>query len=92
LTDTIGYQLGAGAEFDVLRHSNHYAGNSAISGLESFSINTNTTTNRLRSNASAGLSYAIDPNQKLTTNVSIRGQAYSSHPSINTMAGYQISF
>jgi Autotransporter beta-domain len=92
LTDTIGYQLGAGAEFDVLRHANHYAGTSAISGLESFSINTNTTTNRLRSNASAGLSYAIDPNQKLTTNVSIRGQAYSSHPSINTMAGYQISF
>jgi hypothetical protein len=60
--------------------------------LTSFSINLNTTTNRLRSNASAGLSYAIDANQKFTTNASIRGQAYSLHPSINTIAGYQISF
>ena len=92
LTDTIGYQLGAGAEFDVLRHANHYAGTSAISGLESFSINTNTTTNRARTNASAGLSYAIDKNQKLTTSVSVRQQAQSSQPSLNTMAGYQISF
>jgi autotransporter-associated beta strand protein len=92
LTDTIGYQLGVGAEFDVLRHANHYAGTSAISGLESFSINTNTTTNRARTNASAGLSYAIDKNQKLTTSVSVRQQAQSSQPSLNTMAGYQISF
>ena len=92
LTDKIGYQVGLGGEYDVGRNANHYSGTSAIAGLETFSVNTNTTTNRMRANASAGLSFAIDKNQKLTTSVSVRQQAYSSQPSVNAMAGYQIGF
>lgn len=92
LTDAIGYQIGIGGEYDVGRSANHYSGTSAITGLETFSVTTNTTTNRARANASAGLSYAIDKNQKLTTSLSVRQQAYSAQPSVTAMAGYQISF
>ena len=92
LSDAIGYQLGAGAEYDVGHSANHYSGTSEIIGLETFSVNTNTTTNHFRPSASVGLSYAIDKNQKITTNASLKGQAYSSQPSVTTMAGYQISF
>ena len=92
LTDVIGYQIGIGGDYDVGRSANHYSGTSAISGLETFSVNTNTTTNRVRANAAAGLSYAIDKTQKLTTSISVRQQAYSTQPSVTAMAGYQISF
>ena len=92
LTDVIGYQIGIGGDYDVGRSANHYSGTSAISGLETFSVNTNTTTNRVRANAAAGLSYAIDKTQKLTTSISVRQQAYSAQPSVTAMAGYQISF
>lgn len=92
LTDTLSYQVGLGGEYDVGRSANHYSGTSAISGLETFSVNTNTTSNRLRGNASAGLAYAIDKNQKITVSTSVRNQAYSSQPSVTTMAGYQVSF
>ena len=92
LTDVIGYQVGIGGEYDVGRSANHYSGTSSITGLETFSVNTNTTINRIRANASAGLSYAIDKSQKLITSVSVRQQAYSSQPSVTATAGYQISF
>ena len=92
VTQTIGYRFGLGGEYDIHQTSKKFSGSSTIVGLETFSFNPNQTVNRLRPTMDLGLTYAIDPNQKLVGNVALRGQAYSSEPSISTMAGYQISF
>ena len=36
--------------------------------------------------------YALAPNQKLTTSISVRGEAYSDKADTNVMAGYEIGF
>ena len=41
---------------------------------------------------SAAIFYQIDQNQRLTGNVSVRGQAFSAQPSISVMGGYQAAF
>ena len=92
VTQAFGYQFGLGGEYDIKPYGKNFSGASTISGLETFSFNPNQTVNRLRPTMNLGLSYAIDPNQKLVGSVALRGQAYSAEPSLSTMAGYQISF
>ena len=92
VTQSIGYQFGLGGEYDVRHSTKNFSGTSPVFGLESFSFNPNPTTNRLRPTMNLGVAYAIDPNQKLIGNISVRGQAYAIEPSVTTMAGYQVSF
>ncbi len=92
LTERIGYQLGAGVEYDVRRDANDQSGTSSISGLETFSVSTGGSGSRTRGFGSVGLHYQVEKNQRLTGNVGIRSQAYSAEPSLSAMAGYQISF
>ena len=92
LTDQIGFQLGLGAEYDLSQKASAYVGASAIPDLETFALHGAETTNRFRPVGSAGLFYQIDKTQRLTGNVSMRGQAFSSQPSISVMGGYQAAF
>jgi len=39
-----------------------------------------------------GLHYQIDRTQRLTGNVTVRGQAFSSQTAVNVMGGYQAAF
>ena len=92
MTQTVGYHLGIGGEYDIKTYVKNFAGSSTITGLETFAFNPNPTVNRLRPAMDFGVTYSIDPNQKLVGNIALRGQAYTVEPSITSMAGYQISF
>ncbi len=92
LSDTIGYQLGAGAEYDAVHKDNGYAGTSGISNLPSFNIANAGASHRMRAIGAAGLHYQINKTQRLTGNISLRGQTYSSQPAFTALAGYQIAF
>ena len=92
LTDKLSYQIGLGGEYDLSSVANAYSGTSAISGLESFALANTANANRLRGNGSVAIGYAIAPNQKLTTSVSVRGEAYSDKSNTIVMAGYVVGF
>lgn len=92
LTEQMGYQLGAGIEYDLKQQTNAYSGTSTISGLESFSLATSGTYNRTRGVGSVGLFYQVDKNQRITANVGVRNQAYSNQAAVAAMVGYQIGF
>ena len=92
LSDQVGYQLGLGGEYDLAHKADNYSGTSAIQGLLSFDLPNDGGSNRFRAIGSAGLFYQIDKTQRLTSNVSVRGQAYSSQPAVNVMGGYQAAF
>ena len=92
LSDQVGYQLGLGGEYDLAHNANNYTGTSAIPGLLSFDLPNDGTSNRFRAIGSADLFYQIDRTQRLTANVSLRGQAYSSQAAVSVMAGYQTAF
>ena len=49
-------------------------------------------THRASPVGSLALFYQIDRSQRLTGHVSVRGQAFSSQPSISVMGGYQAAF
>ena len=90
--DQIGFQLGLGAEYDLAQKASAYAGASAIPGLESFALPGAETTNRFRPMGNIGLFYQVDRTQRLTGNVSVRGQAFSSQMTVSVMGGYQLAF
>ena len=90
--DRIGYQAGAGVDYHFQRMASAFTGASAIYGLETFSLPGALTARRLSAVGSAGLFYQIDRNQRLTGNVSVRGQAFSSQPAVSVMGGYQAAF
>jgi hypothetical protein len=92
VTDQIGFQLGVGAEYDLTHKASAYAGASAIPGLESFALPGSETSNRYRGVGHIGLFYQIDRTQRLTGNVTVRGQAFSSQTAVNVMGGYQAAF
>jgi hypothetical protein len=92
LQDRVGYQLGLGGEYDLAQSADAYAGTSAITGLGTFALADTSRSNRFRPTGSAGLSYQIDKTQLMTTNVSMRGQAYSSQQAVSVLAGYQVAF
>ena len=91
-SDKVGYLASLGGEYDLAHKSNTYSGTSAILGLESFALANPGASNRARVVASAGLYYQMDKTQRLTATVGVRGQAYSSQPSVTTLVGYQVAF
>ncbi len=92
MSDQVGYQLGLGVEYDLVRQMGAYAGTSAIPGLESFSLSDTGASNRFRLVGTAGLFYQVDKTSRLIANASLRGQAYSNQPTLGLLAGYQTAF
>ena len=92
LGDQITYEIAGGLEYDLKSDANAFSGSSTIPDLTAFSLENTADANRLRGSGSFALGYAITPNQKLTTSVSVRGEAYSNKVDTNVMAGYQIQF
>ena len=90
--ERIGFQAGAGVDYHFHRSANAYTGASAIYGLETFSLPGALAARRLSAVGDAGLFYQIDRAQRLTGNVSVRGQAFSSQPAVSLMGGYQAAF
>ena len=91
-TDKVGYQAALGGEYDLAHKANAYSGTSTIPDLETFALANSGSSNRARVVASTGLYYQMDKTQRLTANVGVRGQAYSSQPSVTTLVGYQVAF
>lgn len=91
-SDRVGYQASLGGEYDLAQKASAYSGKSAITDLETFSLANTGGANRTRVVASTGLFYQMDKMQRMTANVAIRGQAYSSQPSVTTLVGYQAAF
>ena len=91
-SDRVGYQFGAGVDYYAFSAASAYAGASAIYGLEAFALRGATLAHRASPVGSASIFYQIDRNQRLTGNVSVRGQAFTSQPSISVMGGYQAAF
>jgi hypothetical protein len=92
LGDQLAYEIAGGLEYDLKSDANAFSGSSTIPDLTTFSLENTADSNRLRGSGSIALGYAIAPNQKLTTSVSVRGEAYSDKVDTNVMAGYQIQF
>jgi hypothetical protein len=92
LGDQLTYEIAGGLEYDLKSDANAFSGSSTIPDLTTFSLENTADSNRLRGSGSFALGYAITPNQKLTTSVSVRGEAYSDQTNTNVMAGYQIQF
>jgi len=92
LGESIGYQLGAGLDYYLYRSASPYAGTSLIADMETFALPLAGATRRASPLGSVALFYQIDRTQRLTGNVSLRGQAFSAQPSISVMGGYQAAF
>ena len=91
-TESLGYQLGLGAEYQLHRNQSVYAGTAEISGLEPFALAIPGAANRLSLVGSAGLHYQLARNQRLTGSATLRGQASGSQPVASVLAGYQAAF
>ena len=91
-TDRIGYQIGAGMEYDIWRSMGAYAGAAPIFGLETFALPLADAGRRTKPVGSLALFHQIDANQRLTGNLSVRGQAFSSETAVSLMGGYQAAF
>ena len=92
LSDQVGYQLGLGGEFDLTHRASPYAGSSAVPGLESFALPFAAASNHFHALGSAGLVYQIDRTQRLTGDVYLRSQAFSSQTAAAVVVGYQAAF
>lgn len=92
VSDKVGYQASLGGEYDLAHKASTYSGTSTIPGLENFALANTGSSNRTRVVASTGLYYQMDKTQRLTGTVGVRGQAYSSQPSVTTLVGYQVAF
>jgi hypothetical protein len=92
LSDQFTYQIAGGIEYDLKSDANAFSGSSTIPDLTTFAIDNTADANRTRGIGSFALGYAIAPNQKLTTSVSVRGEAYSDQTNTNVMVGYQVQF
>ena len=69
----------------------NYQGTSAISGLESFSVNMPTNVNSMAT-ATAGVTYAIKKNEKLSLNALWQQQAFMATNTMTALATYTIGF
>ena len=94
MDENITYQVTGGFEYDLSSDINAYSGSFTTIGSDpsSFSIPNTANANRLRGTGSVAVGYALAPNQKLTTSISVRGEAYSDKADTNVMAGYEIGF
>ena len=90
--DKIAYRIGAGVDFDLSRSAKRFLGTSEITNLETFGVDVGRSVNRLRGFGSFGASYLVAQDKRLSTNISLRGQPYSSGMALNVMSGYQMSF
>lgn len=69
----------------------NYQGTSSISGLESFSVSMPSNINSMAT-ATAGVTYAIKKNEKLSLNALWQQQAFSATNTITALATYSIGF
>ncbi len=92
LSEKVGYQVGAGIEYDLTQNVSQYSGSSTIPGLTTFSLATEGADNRFRGFGQVGMFYQVDKNQRLIGNVAVRNQAFSAPAAVSAMAGYQVSF
>ena len=92
LSEQVGYQFGLGGEFDLMHKASPYAGSSALPGLETFSLPFAAASNHFHAVGSAGLVFQIDRTQRLTGDVYLRSQAFSSQMAATLVAGYQAAF
>ena len=90
--ESIGYQLGAGLDYYLSRSASPYAGTSEITDLETFALPVPGATRRATPMGSVALFHQIDRTQRLTGHVSMRGQAFSSQPTVSVFVGYQAAF
>ena len=84
ITPEFSLTFGAGMEHDLNSRVDRYAGTSAISGLETFSIAASQQQNETRAVGSAGMRYMIASNQALGFDASVRQMPYGNDPSITT--------
>jgi len=91
-SDKIGYHLGVGVDYHFHSSMSAYAGVSEIWGLETFSLPGPITAQRVNPVGTVALFYQIDRTQAVTANVAIRGQAFSTQPSVSLMTGYRAAF
>ena len=92
ITPQFSLTFGAGVEYDLDSKMYRYAGTSAISGMETFSVNAGQQQNETRAVGSAGMRYMIASNQALGFDASVRQMPYGNDPAITTMLRYSIGF
>ncbi len=92
ITPEFSLTFGAGMEHDLDSKMDRYAGTSAISGLETFSINASQQQNETRAVGSAGMRHMVASNQALGFDASMRQLPYGNDPSVTTMVRYSIGF
>jgi outer membrane autotransporter protein len=92
ITPTINAFIMAGVEYDFGQTLDPLSGTSPIEGLESFSVATSNYTNRVRATGAAGLSIQPQPNQKLSAEVALFQQAYTSNVAVTGLLKYTVGF
>lgn len=92
LTSAVSAFVMAGAEYDFARSLDQLSGTSPIEGLETFSVATSTNTNRVRATGAAGLIVQPLPNQKLSAEVAVFQQAYTTNVAVTGLVKYAVGF
>ena len=92
LTSTVSAFVMAGAEYDFARSLDQLSGTSPIEGLETFSVSASTNTNRIRATGAAGLIVQPLPNQKLSAEVAVFQQAYTTNVAVTGLVKYAVGF
>ncbi len=92
ITDKLGANIGAGAQFDLTRNANSYSGYSYIEGMEAFGIEHGGSWNGARPTGQAGVFYNVTRNEQLLLNAYVGQQAYTTRTYTSLLAGYQLSF
>jgi hypothetical protein len=92
ITDKLGANIGAGAQFDLTRNANSYSGYSYIDGMNSFGIAHGGAWNGARPTGQAGVFYNVTKNEQLLLNAYAGQQAYTTRTYTSLVAGYQVSF
>jgi hypothetical protein len=75
ITDKLGANVGAGAQFDLTRNANSYSGYSYISGMEAYGVAHGGVWNGARPTGQAGVFYNVNKNEQLMMNAYAGQQA-----------------
>ena len=89
ITDRIGASLGIGGEVDLDRWARGLL--ATIPGAV-VGIGAGNTGNRVRANATAGLSFALTPTQRIAADVIVRQEAFGGDPSVTAVASWRVGF
>lgn len=92
VTDKLGCNVGAGAQFDLTRNANSYSGYSYISGMEAYGVAHGGSWNGARPTGQVGVFYNVNKNEQLLLNTYAGQQAYTTRTYTSLLAGYQLSF